>query len=224
MREAREDISHLETKVTSLEEELCQDRSSHDPEVRDYIQRLVQERDDARAEAHALSNASSASRADVARLMEPEKDLEVNMYRLTKGIEGMTNEVNRLQHLDSMKSVELDKCQYALENLRLDYKKLSGEYDFLDEAWYAVVNEYEIASANVEELEGQFGLANAKLEETQSDLVKQQGETKYFEALAGSRDEAVKASTKEINRLKTLLSQSLLKADVIAHKAHRQLA
>ncbi|XP_026428424.1 uncharacterized protein LOC113324322 [Papaver somniferum] len=183
LREAREGIYRLETKVASLEEELRQARSSHDPEARDYIQWLVRERDDARAEAHALSNALSASRADVARLVESEKDLEINMDGLTKGIEEMSNEVNHLRHLYSMKQVELD------------------EY-----------------------LEGQLNLANERLEKAQSSLAYQEGQAKYFEGLAGSRDAAAKESAKKVARLTSLLSQFELKATVITHKARCQLA
>ncbi|XP_026383508.1 pleckstrin homology domain-containing family D member 1-like [Papaver somniferum] len=87
LRETHEKISRLEAKVAGLEEELHQARSSYDPEVRDYIQQLVRERDDARAEAFALRNALTASRADVARLVESERSLEMNMYRISKGIE-----------------------------------------------------------------------------------------------------------------------------------------
>ncbi|XP_026458597.1 myosin-3-like [Papaver somniferum] len=152
LRVARENATSLKAKVTHLEEELRQALLSHDPEVKDYIQRLVRERDDVRAEAHSLSNALTTSRVDVARLFGSEKDLEVNMYRLTKGIKEMNNEVNHLRHLDSMNQVELDECQFALKNLRFDYKKFSDEYDFLDDARDAVVNEYEISSARVEGL------------------------------------------------------------------------
>ncbi|XP_026451056.1 golgin subfamily A member 6-like protein 6 [Papaver somniferum] len=175
--EARESISRLETKVVNLEEELRQDRSSLDPEVQDYIQRFFRERDEARAETYALNNALVASRADIACLVDSEKSLEINMYSLNKGIEDMNNEVNHLRHLDSMKQVELDECQFSLTNVQLDYKKISYEYDFLDDARDAVVNEYEIASSNVEELEGHLSLANERLEKAQSDLVHQQGQT-----------------------------------------------
>ncbi|XP_026410569.1 intracellular protein transport protein uso1-like [Papaver somniferum] len=220
LREAREGIYRLETRMASLEEELRQYRSSHDPEVRDYIQQLVRERDDARAEAHALSNALAASRSDVARLVDSEKDLEINMYKRTKGIEEMSNKFNHLRHLDSMKQIELDECQFALTNLRLDYKKISDEYDFLDEAWVAVVNEYEIASARVEDLEGQLNLANENLEKAQSSLAYQECQAQYFEGLAGSRDTAAKEAAKEVARLTSLLLQSELKATVITHKSH----
>ncbi|XP_026453939.1 nucleoprotein TPR-like [Papaver somniferum] len=220
LHDARDEASRLE----DLELGLFQACSSHDPDVRDHMQQLIRERDDARAEAHALSKALTDSRADVARLVESEKDLEVNMYRLTKGIEEMTTEVNRLHHLDSMKQVELDECQFTLKNIQMDYNKISDEYDFLDEARDTVVNEFEIASANVEELEGQLSLANEKLKETQSSLVHQQGQAKYYEGLAGSRDEAAKEAAKEVTRLKSSLSQSEFKATVIVHKARCQLA
>ncbi|XP_026399782.1 early endosome antigen 1-like [Papaver somniferum] len=224
LHEARKEISRLQAKVTDLGVKLRQARSSHGPDVREYTQRLVRERYDVRAEAHALSKALPAYRVDVARLVDSEKNLEVNMYWLTKGIEKMSNEVNRLHHLDSMKQVELDECQFALKNLQLDYKKISDEYDFLDEARDAVVNEFEIASANVEELERQLGLKNEKLDKAQSELVNQQGRTKYYEGLAGSRDVVAKESTKEVERMSSLLNQSELKINVITHEARRQLA
>lgn len=52
----------------------------------------------------------------------------------------------------------------------------------------------------------------------------QQGHTKYYDALAGSRDEEAKEAAQEVGRLKYSLSQSELKIDVIAHKARCQLA
>ncbi|XP_026410812.1 golgin subfamily A member 6-like protein 22 [Papaver somniferum] len=175
LREEREDISRLETKVANLEEELRQDRSSLYPDIRGYIQRLVRERDDAREEACAFSNALSTSRADVVRLIKSEKDLE-------------------------------------------------DEYYFLDEARDAVVNEYEIDSSSVEELGGHLSLANEKLKEAQSSLVHQQDQTKYYEGLARSRDDAAKEAAKEVSRLKSSFSQYELKAGVIAYKAHCQLS
>lgn len=86
--------------------------------MKEHIQWLVRERDDARAEAHALSNALTASRADVARLVGSEKDLEVNMYRITKGIEEMNNEVNHLRHLDSMKQSSRDSLTSQMKGLK----------------------------------------------------------------------------------------------------------
>lgn len=56
----------------------------------EYIQRLARERDNAKEEVHAISKALAASRADVARLVEPERDLETSMYCITEGIEHMT--------------------------------------------------------------------------------------------------------------------------------------
>ncbi|XP_026429001.1 golgin subfamily A member 6-like protein 6 [Papaver somniferum] len=77
--ESRESIYRLETKIANLEEELRQARSSLDPEVQDYIQRFVREREEDVAEAYALSNALAASRADVARLVDSDKSLEIIM-------------------------------------------------------------------------------------------------------------------------------------------------
>lgn len=101
--------------------------------VLELCKRLIREWDDSKADARSLSNFLAASRADVARLVESVRDLEINMYRLQKGIEGITSEVNHLRHLDSMKQIELDQCKLDLENRNLDYKKLFSKYDFFDE-------------------------------------------------------------------------------------------
>ncbi|XP_026459115.1 uncharacterized protein LOC113359746 [Papaver somniferum] len=224
LREATEHASSLEARVEQLEREIHQARSSHGPEVTNYIQHLVRERDDARAEAHALSNALTASRADVARMVESKRNLEMNMYRLNKGIEKMNDEVNHLRHQDSMKQVELDESQYALSNLQLDYKKISDEFDFLAEGRDAVVYDLEADSSRVGELEGQLLARNAKLKEAQSSLVQQESQTSYYKGLAGSRDEAATDAAKEVARLTALLSQSELRDTVIGHKARCQLA
>ena len=150
LREARERTSLLESRIQLLEEELQTARSIPLSGVQDNMLCLARERDDARAEVYALSNALSASRADVARHAESERNLEVCMYRLSKGVSEINKEVDHLRHMDSMKQVELDAYKFTLTNLQLDYKKLSAEYDHLDEARDAVVNEYEEASACVE--------------------------------------------------------------------------
>ncbi|XP_026430924.1 myosin heavy chain, embryonic smooth muscle isoform-like [Papaver somniferum] len=201
LREAHENISRLEAKVAGLEEELHQARSSHDPKVQDYIQRLVRERDDAIAEDFALSNSLTASRAHVARLVDYEKDLEVNMYKLSEGIENINNKVDLIRHLDSMKQ----------------------EYVFIDEARDAVINEYEIASTRVEELEGKLLAANEKPEKAQSSLMQQEIQTTYYKGFAGSQDEAAKEAGKEVTRLSSLLSQAELKKTIIAYKDRFQL-
>ncbi|XP_026409040.1 uncharacterized protein LOC113304170 [Papaver somniferum] len=196
--EATEHASSLAEKVEQLEGDLSQARSSHDPEVTNYIHQIVQESDDARAEAHALSNTLIASRADVAHMVESERNLEMNMYRLNKGIEKMNDKVNHLRHKDSMKQVELDESRYTLSNLQLDYKKISDEFDFLAEGRNAVVYDLETSSARVRELEGQLVAANAKIEKAQSSLVQQESQTSYYKGLAGSRDEAAKEAAKKV--------------------------
>lgn len=224
LRDAQEHASDLEARVRFLEGELQQARSFLSPGVRNSMLRLFEERDNARAEVGALSKALAASRADVARQVESERDLEMNVYRLHKRMGEVNDEVNHLRHLDSMKRVDLDASQFALTNLHADYKKLSAEYDFLDEALDAIVNEYEEASANVEALEGQLHAANNELKKTQSALVQQEGQTNHFKGLSASREEAAEIASKEAERLSVLLSQAHQRTAVITYKARCQLA
>ena len=74
------------------------------------------------------------------------------------------------------------------------------------------------------ELEGCLRVTNEKLEKAQSSLAQQEEQTNHFKNLAATREEAVGAASREVNRLSSLLSQAQQRTTVIKHKARCQLA